>query len=47
MDRWPINPWILLCLLSISVTIVATTARAEDDSDFFERKIRPVLVERC
>ena len=47
MDRWPITTCSLLCFISISIAIHATTARAEDDSDFFERKIRPVLVERC
>src|SRR3954471_11865840 len=36
-----VTAWLTLSLA------VATAARADDASDFFEKKVRPVLVEHC
>jgi hypothetical protein len=37
----------LMCVLWLAIISQARTGTANDDLDFFERKIRPVLVEHC
>ena len=36
-----------LCILSIVLAKLSSAATADDETDFFERKIRPVLIEKC
>src|SRR6266496_3832302 len=40
------RPFIAL-LISLSVPLVAVSGGAEEGIDFFEKKIRPLLVEHC
>ena len=48
MLHWPRQLKALLIIITAcTVFLVGVTARADDDVEFFEKKIRPVLVERC
>ncbi|TWU02336.1 PSD1 and planctomycete cytochrome C domain-containing protein [Stieleria varia] len=39
--------WIAVCLVVLTAVLTKMPASANDDADFFERKIRPVLIEHC
>jgi hypothetical protein len=47
MDLRLVTVLAFVCFISISFSAHAPSALADEDLDFFERKIRPVLVEKC
>lgn len=48
MLHWPRQLKALLIIITACIVfLVGATARADDDVEFFEKRIRPVLVERC
>lgn len=47
LGAWLALAGCLLCTNSVHASEQVSAPRSGDDSDFFERKVRPILIERC
>lgn len=43
----PARAWLAICLAAASLLVLTPNVRSENDDDFFETRVRPLLVKHC